>query len=314
MRRATKADRQRFEKQIFITGCQIGQVQGVRFGSPIRSDFMNSDFTVRTNDLVVGVPPSVFEEANMKRFSVYSDTVNYPTKVIAKALMLEMFNGNDLLSHQFRVINCDYFPDSRKLVERFLTLHTSFAVLACLETWWRSRHKNITDFRLKATPTNWLNEVLEAIDTDWIRWNLEVEIEYLKDSRSRYNIIYNDILPTPSNQTQCVKIHLLSPQTVDERFSQVGNLPGLSCRKPASASAMVCNHIGTRIGWCHVQPGAKADCVKTELLCLACGCHIQFEGQCHGEDFEQSIADSAVLTIDVPSIGKADRPNSPSVN
>ena len=108
----------------------------------------------------------------------------------------------------------------------------------------------------------------------------------------------------------CVKIHVLSPQTVDESFSRVGGLPGLSCRKPASASAMVCNHIGTRIGWCQVQPGAKADCVKTELLCLACGCHVQFEGQCHGEDFEQSIADSAVLTVDLPPIAKAQKPDS----
>ena len=176
--------------------------------------FMDSNFTGSTSDFVGGVPPSVFEEANMKYFNGFRDTVNYPSRVIAKALMLEMFHGNDLVAHHFDFTDCRGFVVSRELVERFLTPHTSFATLACVEAWWKSTHEDVADFRLNARPIDWLKEVVDTIETDWIRWMLEDELMYLDDAKSRYDIIYHDIWPPP-NQTP--KTNAAATQAISEK-------------------------------------------------------------------------------------------------
>ena len=151
---------------------------------------MSKKFSPPLITFAVGVPTSVFCEANMTYFA--KPGTNYPTRVLAKALCLEVLSNNWLVYFD-RMPGCD-------LVHSWvntLTLRTSLAVFASFKAWWKANHCCFPKFGSTETPPNWLDEVLSVIDLealdDWVASHSDLWMG--RETQAYYDRVYEARLP-----------------------------------------------------------------------------------------------------------------------
>ena len=119
---------------------------------------MNECFSPANHTFATGLPTAIFQEQHMRLFNDPVVKVNYPTKVLAKALALEMYLGNGEI---YNFVTSP--PDSRMLAADtwfdHLSHYTRPAVQACLTAWLES----------KQIQGDWRDEAFARMNLGWIR-------------------------------------------------------------------------------------------------------------------------------------------------
>jgi hypothetical protein len=161
---------------------------------------MSNLFSPPERTFVIGVPTTVFDEANMTQFA--DPNVNYPTKVLAKALCLEILKEHYATYKPVALDRTQPIVAVKYWVRNVLTLRTTLAVLASFKAWWQASNNLPTTFESNEGALDWLGPVLREVDANWINARVSAEQTHYQRSQSkrerRYQELYEAQLPNTS--------------------------------------------------------------------------------------------------------------------